>query len=249
MSDQDFYATYLPAGTHYAVTYDDGVCVVELGQPEHQILVNGENIGRQSADGSCKPAECIRIALAWLTDTLEESWAEGTDWWTDVTYELRDGVARKPVPEPHEVGEAAEDWWDALGYTVEEDEVEATHPVCAWDEVESYEPKNAAERIALDYAKRAKRHAQELRATLDEARVAALSADAEGLEDALTRAHRQEMDYGDAPSTRHAAKKLLGDGWRFDWRFDRHVKSLVWESLVWDRELAFNGKSSDEDVR
>lgn len=235
MSDQDFYETYLPAGTHYAVTYDDGVCVVEMGQPEDPILVNGENIGRQVAAGSCKPAECIRIALQHIDPELD--WSEGGEAWTDVVYELRDGVVRKPVPEPHEVGEAAEDWWDALGYTTEENEIEATHPVCAWDEVESYEPKNAAERGALLYAKRAKGHAQELRATLDEARAAALSADAEGLEDALTRAHRQEMVYGDAPSTRGAAKKLLGDGWRFD----RHVKSIVW-----DRDLAFNGKSESE---
>lgn len=40
--------------------------IVELGQPEHQITVDGEPIGMQCADGSCRTHKCIMLAAAWF---------------------------------------------------------------------------------------------------------------------------------------------------------------------------------------
>lgn len=230
----EHYSKFLPAGSHYAVDYPGGVCVVETGQPETEIKVDGVGIGRQCAEGSCKTAECIRIALQHIDPELD--WSEGSEAWGEVVYELRDGVIRAPVPEASEVGEAAEDWWDALGYTTSDytddtedsriGEAEGSHPVCDFAEVETYDAEGPLERALLKYAKTAKEAALSLRAALDEAHAAAKAGNPQDLVQALLQAYRIETEYGDEPSTDSAAKALLGDGWKL---------SYNGRGVIWDR--------------
>ncbi len=71
--------------SRYTVTYGSESIVVELGQPEHPILVDGYQIGRQCADGACRTDACIRIACAHAWP--EESWDAGSDAWDEMSYE------------------------------------------------------------------------------------------------------------------------------------------------------------------
>jgi hypothetical protein len=71
----------------YRLTYCDDTLIVELGQPDADIRVNGESIGRQVADGSCDVEACLRIAarhcLGPLYETREEAEAAGRKIWRD----------------------------------------------------------------------------------------------------------------------------------------------------------------------
>ena len=49
--------------SRYRVTVGSDAIVVELGQPEHPILVDGDEIGYQCADGSCRVEDCLRLAV------------------------------------------------------------------------------------------------------------------------------------------------------------------------------------------
>jgi hypothetical protein len=62
----------------YRMQYGSDEFVVTLGQPEKPILVDGEDIGRQNADGSCRVADCIRIAA-------RHCWGPNVDW-NEVAY-------------------------------------------------------------------------------------------------------------------------------------------------------------------
>lgn len=63
----------------YAMTYGSDTVLVELGQPEMQIKVDGEDIGRQVADGSCRTEDCMRLAAV-------HCWGSDVDW-DAVSYE------------------------------------------------------------------------------------------------------------------------------------------------------------------
>jgi hypothetical protein len=46
----------------YKLAYGSDVVIVELGQDKDPILVDGENFGRQCADGACRTEDCLRLA-------------------------------------------------------------------------------------------------------------------------------------------------------------------------------------------
>lgn len=67
--------------TSHIMKYGSDSVRVELGQPSDPILVEGQNIGRQCADGSCKTDQCLQIAArhCWgpVFPTLEAAIAAG----------------------------------------------------------------------------------------------------------------------------------------------------------------------------
>jgi hypothetical protein len=84
----------------YRVTVGTDTMLVELGQPEHPILVDGEESGHQCAKGSCRTDDCIRIAVRAaygmpIYETEKEAIADGRSVdgseeiiiWDEVSYE------------------------------------------------------------------------------------------------------------------------------------------------------------------
>lgn len=77
------------------MTYGSDTVTVELGMPEDPILVDGEDFGRQCADGSCRTEDCMRIAArhCWgpVYETEQDAIDAGKDptavcLWEDVAY-------------------------------------------------------------------------------------------------------------------------------------------------------------------
>jgi hypothetical protein len=106
--------------------------------------------------------------------------------------------------------EAAVDWYNCLGFHTEDDEGnQATHPVCPFDSVLDFEPKNQAERKALDYAIRAAKVARALEDYFESAVGCYEEGDGEAVRTILQTASALEQEYGDDPATRDLADKLL----------------------------------------
>jgi len=113
------------------------------------------------------------------------------------------------IPDDSEIGESAEDWWDAIGYDVDG----VCHPICSFDEIDTYYPETEAERDVARYGRAAKEAALAIRAHIDAAIEAARAGDAATMAEELDAARVAEMDYGDEPSTSAARRALLGEGW------------------------------------
>jgi hypothetical protein len=78
--------------SRYLVTVGSDTHIVEIGQPEHPILLDCEHTGFQTADGSCRAADCIRLAMTraygHVYETEEEREAAGGACsWDELSYE------------------------------------------------------------------------------------------------------------------------------------------------------------------
>jgi hypothetical protein len=226
------YSDYIPKGTHLFVEtpgLDD--LIVEYGQPHEPLLVDGKPTQYQSADVFARAhrdkistaAAAVWMALE-LTDPATD-WSADGEAWENTGYETRTSPIATSIPENDEIGESAEDWWDALGYTPDG---HRTHPVCSFEEIDTFNPGGAELRLQCNedpsearkavrdlehYGRRAKKDALAIREHLDAAIKAAREGDAKSMADELYQAERAEMEYGDEPSTRAARQALLGEGW------------------------------------
>lgn len=72
--------------TQIKMTWGSESVTVEIGQPEQSIKVDGVAIGRQSADGSCRVADCVRIAARYVWPEGGD-FASGSDEWDELEYE------------------------------------------------------------------------------------------------------------------------------------------------------------------
>lgn len=72
----------------YSVTFHDETIQVTFGVPEDPIMVDGQEIGRQSAEGACRADRCILIAAAYTWPEAGD-FAAGTDAWDALSY-IRD---------------------------------------------------------------------------------------------------------------------------------------------------------------
>jgi hypothetical protein len=140
------------------------------------------------------------------------------------------------IPESAEIGESAEEWWDALSYEAGE-YGGYSHPICGWDEIDTYDPESRrlprwsrqilseiprseldedareAYRDLVEYGRQARADALAIREHLDAAITAAREGDAVAMAEELDRASSRELEYGDDPSTQTVARALLGEGW------------------------------------
>ena len=145
-------------------------------------------------------------------------------------------VDRSRFPNRDTIGESADDWWSALGYSTGLDR-DWSHPICTFEEIDTLDgdtavPEEFAEALAaggeraedaresiadlVAYGQRAKAAAVTIRDYLDAAIDAAWDEDGDALIEALEAASREEREWGDDPSTRKAADKLLAPGWSLD---------------------------------
>lgn len=250
------YSSYTPKGTHIFVDppgLDE--LIVEHGQPHEPLLVNGKATQYQGADVSARAhrertgeaAAAVRMALEFADP--ETDWSPDGESWDDTGYESRSAPIATSIPEDEEIGEAAEDWWDGLGYSTGEYGDHA-HPICSFEEIDTFDPDTkplpkrrfedvhaiaqaiatrAAYRTLTEYGRRAKKDALTVREHIDAAIKAAREGDAATMAEELYRASRAELEYGDDPSTRAARKALLGEGWIVDGgvlRYDPNTADL-----------------------
>jgi len=229
------YNRYTPRGTHIFVEPPNmGDLIVEYGMHE-PLRVDGQATQYQGADvvrrarreGVSEVDTAVRMALE-LVDP-ETDWSPGSEAWDDTAYETRAAPIAASIPEDHEIGESAEDWWDALGYATGLDGWH-THPICSFDEIDDFDaeaaplprggprgetPREAREAVRdlVRYGRAAKEDALTIRWHIDRAIEAARAGDAATMAEELDLARRAEMEYGDEPSTRAARQALLGEGW------------------------------------
>ena len=105
--------------------------------------------------------------------------------------------------------ESSSDWYDSLGYHVSTDEGDFCHPVCDIDLIESYEPKDKAEKALLSYAKDAKLTAESVEESLNRAVFEYKNNNLIGVLEALKESSDLEREYGDDPATQRLMRNLL----------------------------------------